>query len=70
MARKPQAGFHEFMALEMRRICSLQEASRLCGLSDDTLRRVYRDKLIKLSKRRWGMRVGDALNLTASEKVG
>jgi hypothetical protein len=47
---------------ELARIV-LAEASRLSGLSEDSLRRHYRDKLIVLSERRLGMRVKDALML-------
>jgi hypothetical protein len=52
-------------ALELARIASLSEASHLSGLSEDTLRREHADKLLKLSQRRTGMRVRDALMLTA-----
>jgi hypothetical protein len=48
---------------ELARIVPLAEASRLSGLSEDSLRRHYRDKLIVLSERRLGMRVRDALFL-------
>ncbi len=51
-------------ALELARIARLPEASRLSGLSEDTLRREHRDKFVKLSDRRVGMRVRDALMLS------
>lgn len=50
--------------VEMRRIVPLQEASRLLNLSVDTIRREFSDKIIKLSPRRYGMRLGDALLLS------
>jgi hypothetical protein len=50
--------------LELQRIASLAEASRLSGVSVDTLKRRHRDKIIQLSERRQGMRVGHALMLT------
>jgi hypothetical protein len=50
-------------ALELARIAPLSEASHLSGLSEDTLRRSHSDKLLKLSERRTGMRVRDALML-------
>ena len=49
--------------LELNRIASLQEASRLSGLSRDSLRRHHADKIVKLSPRRSGMRVVDALTI-------
>jgi hypothetical protein len=49
--------------LEHLRIIPLAEAARLAGISQDGLLRHYRDKIIKLSPRRLGMRQGDALML-------
>ena len=49
--------------LELNRIASLQEASRLSGLSRDSLRRHHADKIVKLSPRRSGMRVADSLTI-------
>jgi hypothetical protein len=51
----------EKLSIEMQRIVSLAEAARLRGVSLDTLRRTQRDKFVKLSPRRLGMRVFDAL---------
>jgi hypothetical protein len=48
-------------AVEMQRVVSLAEAARLRGVSIDTLKRTQRDKIIRLSPRRLGMRVFDAL---------
>ena len=53
--------------IELRRVVDLDEASRLSGLSKDTLRRHHASKIRKLSPRRLGMRVGDALALQAAE---
>ena len=39
----------------------LVQAAELSGLSIDTLRRRHSDKIIKLSPRRCGMRLADAL---------
>jgi hypothetical protein len=49
--------------VECLRIVPLAEAARLSGISEDGLRRHYSDKLIKMSPRRVGMRLGDALML-------
>ena len=47
--------------LELNRVASLQEASRLSGLSPDSLRRHHAGRIVRLSPRRSGMRVIDAL---------
>ena len=49
--------------IELQRIVDLKEASWLCGLSVDTIKRRHGDKIIVLSERRRGMRVRDALLL-------
>jgi len=49
--------------LELLRIAPMPEAERLSSLSEDTLIREYAHKIVKLSKRRTGMRVIDALML-------
>ena len=49
--------------LELLRIAEMPEASRLAGLSGDTLEREHPDKIVRLSKRRIGMRVAHALML-------
>jgi hypothetical protein len=49
--------------LELERIAPMDEASHLSGLSEDSLRRNHRNKLIQLGPRRLGMRVKDALML-------
>jgi hypothetical protein len=50
--------------LALARIVTLREASQLAGISEDTIRRRHSDKVIRLSPRRLGMRVKDALFLT------
>jgi hypothetical protein len=50
-------------AVERARIVPIAEAARLSGMSEDTLRRHYRDKLIQLTPHRLGMRLRDALLL-------
>ena len=58
--RVPEADLSE---LERLRIVTMAEAARLAGLSEDSLRRHHASKIIKLSPRRDGMRVEDALML-------
>jgi hypothetical protein len=53
--------------VEKLRIVSLDEAVRLSGLSHDSLKRHHRDKLIKLSPRRLGMRLADCLLLPTDD---
>jgi hypothetical protein len=50
---------------ERLRIISMREASHLSGLSIDSLERRHGSKIIKLSPRRKGMRLADALQLPA-----
>jgi hypothetical protein len=52
--------------VERLRIVPLAEAARLAGISQDGLLRHHRDKIIKLSPRRLGMRQADALMLNPS----
>jgi len=49
--------------MEMERVIGLEEASKLSNLSKDSLKRHYASKIIKLSPKRHGMRVRDALML-------
>jgi hypothetical protein len=53
----------ELTALELNRIVRLPEAGRLCGLSEDSLKRHHSDKIVRLGPRAIGMRVGHALQL-------
>jgi len=52
-------------ALELNRIAPMPECEHLSSCSEDTLRRYHGDKIIKLSPRRDGMRVRDALMIGA-----
>jgi hypothetical protein len=52
---------------ELDRIISLQEAKRISSLSPDSWKRNHRDKLLELSPRRFGVRLGDALMLKANK---
>ncbi len=49
--------------LELQRIAPLSEAAELSGVSEDSLKRNHRDKIIQLGPRRLGMRVKHALML-------
>jgi hypothetical protein len=49
--------------VELLRVVERQEAERLSSLSWDTIRRKHPDKIVKLSERRVGMRVGHILML-------
>jgi hypothetical protein len=49
--------------LEWLRVATPKEAEHLSSLSWDTLEREHRDKIVRLSPNRVGMRVGDALML-------
>jgi hypothetical protein len=51
-------------ARELDRIVSLQQAQKISSLSPDTLKRNHPDKLVRLSPRRIGMRLRDALMLS------
>jgi hypothetical protein len=49
--------------LELERIITILQASNVSTLSEDTIRRRHADKIIKLSPRRDGMKLRDALSL-------
>lgn len=49
--------------IELERIAPIAEAERLSGLSAATLCRLFPNKIVRLSPRRIGMRVKDALML-------
>ena len=49
--------------IELLKIVEPDEAERLCSLSWDSIRRNHPDKVVQLSKRRVGMRIGHALML-------
>jgi hypothetical protein len=50
-------------SIEGMRVISLPEAARLNGISVDTIRRQHPDKILKMSDKRIGMRLKDALSL-------
>jgi hypothetical protein len=52
--------------LELQRIITMEEGARLAGVSLDTLKRRHADKIIRLSPRRRGIRISDALMLKES----
>jgi hypothetical protein len=56
-------GLPKVPELELNRIVRLPEASRLSGVSEDSLRRNYADKIIRLGPRAVGIRVGHCLHL-------
>ena len=56
----------ELSALELLRIASMKEAARLAGVSERTLRRNYADRILQVSERRQGMRVGVALQIKSA----
>jgi hypothetical protein len=49
--------------LERERIATLSEAAKLRGVSEDSLKRNDRDKILQLGPRRLGMRIKHALML-------
>lgn len=55
--------------IELLRFVPPEEAERLSTLSWDTIKRKHADKIVHLSKRRVGMRVGDALMLGGSNDL-
>jgi hypothetical protein len=50
--------------VELQRVVDPKEAARLSDLSIDTIKRHHASKIIELSPRRRGMRLGDALSLS------
>jgi hypothetical protein len=55
--------------LRLKRIALLSELEQLTGLHRDTIKRNYPDKLVRISKRRLGMRLEDALQLGRAAKA-
>jgi hypothetical protein len=51
--------------LELNRIIPITDAADLSSLSPDGWYRHHRDKLIKLSEKRYGVRLRDALFITS-----
>ena len=63
MSRKFPADSLLTWPVELLRIVKPEEAERLSSLSWDTITREHSDKVVQLSDRRVGMRVGHALML-------
>jgi hypothetical protein len=68
----PQADIHPWWArgppgLALERMLTLEEVAELTGLSPDTLKRRYSHLIKRLSPRRVGIRVKDALSIGESE---
>ena len=57
-------------ALELDRIVSLREATKISSLSADSLKRHHGTKVIELSPRRLGMRLRDALMIRRTRGRG
>jgi hypothetical protein len=55
--------------LQRRRILPLQKVEKLTSLSADTLKRNHPDKIKRLSARRLGMSIADALAIGGGEIV-
>jgi hypothetical protein len=51
--------------LDLQRVVDLETAARLRGVSPDTLGRHFQSQILTLSPRRRGMRLRDALMLSA-----
>ena len=49
--------------LELQRVVTLREAAEISGISLDTIRRRHPQIIIKLSPRRIGVRLRDALSI-------
>jgi hypothetical protein len=69
MNTTPSPSTDHLPLIERLRIISMAEAARLSGISEDGLRRHHAEKLIRMSPRRLGMRLADALMIpkTASQ---
>jgi hypothetical protein len=61
--RRPRNPFPPTAKFELDRILSIDEVVALSGLSRDTIRRHYSHLIRRLSPRRLGMRLGDALTI-------
>jgi len=60
---KPSLANPETWPFELLRVVERAEAERLSSLSWDTIKRRFPEKIVKLSERRRGIRVGDVLML-------
>jgi hypothetical protein len=54
--------------VELLRIVDREEAERLSSLSWDSIKRNHADKIVEVSARRRGMRIGDCLMLATQQK--
>ena len=64
-----KTGFPALTAVEANRIVDLRKGAALSSLSPDTIKRRYPEKLVRLSPRRLGIRVGDALMLSKEKSA-
>jgi hypothetical protein len=64
MSTPTDDGFKLAPELELERILSLQEAETITTLSPDSWKRHHADKIVRLSPRRLGVRLRDALMLS------
>jgi hypothetical protein len=62
-SQKPKTRDLRGWPLEWLRVATPEEAEQLSSLSWKTIKREHADKIVHLSKRRDGMRVGDCLML-------
>jgi hypothetical protein len=69
MTSRNESASLDTQLLERRRILSLQKVAKLTSLSADTLKRNHRDKIKRLSARRLGMSIADALAIGGSGEI-
>jgi hypothetical protein len=53
--------------LELERVLPMPEVEQLTSLSEDSIKRHHRDKLVYLSPRRLGMKLRNALAIASGE---
>jgi hypothetical protein len=63
MNKRATAHAQLLAGVEGQRIVSLKEASRLAGVSVDTLRKHYKALIVRVGPKRVGMRLNDVLSL-------
>jgi hypothetical protein len=66
MSKRAADPVQPLVGIEAQRIVPLKEASRLAGVSVDTLRKHYRNLIVRVGPKRVGMRLGDVLGLGQS----
>jgi hypothetical protein len=64
---RPQKLDQDLTELELRRVLRLSEAADLTSLSEDSLKRNHANKVRRLSPRRLGMTVRDALAIIGEQ---